>query len=266
MRASRELAMLMPGSPPADWPPERACRIMAGELEALSADIDAARARARRIPAGLQFGRQSRPRPQRDLERVTVGDGRTLIIRPIEHADARELLRLFHRLSALSRFRRFLTPLDQLSPRQVQYLTEVDHIAHEALIAFDAETEEGVGVARYLCEPRDPRRGRFAIVVVDAWQGCGVGTALLTRLGARASANGVESLTGRTVASNHAARRVRSTTTLDPRTGTLELTVRPSPADSRPASPAEPDRRRASVPYAAPVRVTPEPAASQATL
>jgi hypothetical protein len=71
-------------------------------------------------------------------------------------ADAAELLRIFERLGALSRFRRFLMPLNRLSKRQIEYLARIDHTNHEALIAFDAQTGDGVGVARYLRNPRDP--------------------------------------------------------------------------------------------------------------
>jgi GNAT superfamily N-acetyltransferase len=85
-----------------------------------------------------------------------------------------------------------------------------------------------VGVARYLRDPRDPLTGRFAVAVADEWQGAGLGPVLLERIAARARADGVEALSGSTVAGNRAARRLGATSSLDARSGTLQLTIRPA--------------------------------------
>jgi GNAT superfamily N-acetyltransferase len=126
-------------------------------------------------------------------------------------------------------FHRFLAPVQTLSSRQVRHLTHVDHVAHEALIAFDARTGAGLGVARYVRDERDERLARFAIVVTDGMQRRGVGSALLTRLRERAHANGIGVLHGATAAGNRAARRLRASSTLHPRSGTLELPRRAAP-------------------------------------
>src|SRR3954452_19075303 len=145
----------MPGRPAADAPPERACAVMEAELEALSTDIGAARARARRAAtAGLDLRRDGKDRPA-EGDRQLLQDGRTVRIRPVETGDAHELEQLFGRLSALSRHRRFLAPIDRLSRRQLDSLTRIDHIEHEALIAIDAATGQGVGVIRYVRDVLD---------------------------------------------------------------------------------------------------------------
>jgi RimJ/RimL family protein N-acetyltransferase len=182
------------------------------------------RARARRVaPGGLDLGR-SVPAP------VPAGPS-AVLVRPIEPGDARELSRTFGRLSALSRFRRFLVPLDQLTHHQLHYLTHVDHVNHEALIALDAATGAGVGIARFIRDPDDRSRGRFAAVVADDWQGRGIGTLLVSRLTERAHTLGIEVLEGRTVAANRAARRLAASS-LDGCAGTLVLTLQPGPAAS----------------------------------
>jgi hypothetical protein len=43
---------------------------------------------------------------------------------------------------------RFLGPHGQLTPAELAYQTEVDHQDHEALIAVNPASREGVGVAR----------------------------------------------------------------------------------------------------------------------
>ena len=78
---------------------------------------------------------------------------------------------------------------------------------------------------------RDPRSARFAVAVVDASQGHGLAHALLERLVARAATNGIETLEGSTAACNRAARGLGASASLDARTGTLRVTIRPgSPA------------------------------------
>ncbi len=232
MRApTSELTTLMPEAPSADCAPELACLMMERELDALLRDIEAARERLRRGPGRLDWRRGDVQEPTENDERVALAEKRVIVIRPVEPSDGPELIRLFVRLGALSRFRRFLTPLEHLSRRQVEYLTCVDHRSHEALIAFDAGTDEGIGIARYLCDPRDLRRARFAVAVVDVWQGRGVGAALLARLRARAWDSGIDSLDGSTVASNAAARGLQALSTVNPRAGTLHLSIRPHDAD-----------------------------------
>jgi GNAT superfamily N-acetyltransferase len=67
----------------------------------------------------------------------------------------------------------------------------VDHHDHEAIIALDPLTGEGVGVARYVRAGADPEVAEVAVTVVDDWQGRGLGRALLERLAARARREGV---------------------------------------------------------------------------
>ncbi|MDQ2675446.1 MAG: GNAT family N-acetyltransferase [Actinomycetota bacterium] len=121
-------------------------------------------------------------------------DGSRLAVRPIEPSDAAALETAFRALSAESRYRRFLHPVNRLSARDLAYLTEVDHTAHEALIALDSGGEI-VGVARFIRDAKHPERAEVAVTVADAWQRRGVGTQLLHRLATRAQALGVEVFT-----------------------------------------------------------------------
>ena len=77
-------------------------------------------------------------------------------IRPVRPTDEQLLRDGFARLSAESRYRRFLVPMPRLSAPLVRYLTEVDHHDHEALVAIDPDTGRMVGVARYVRYPDDP--------------------------------------------------------------------------------------------------------------
>ena len=100
------------------------------------------------------------------------------------------LLAGFERLGAESRYQRFLAPMAELSEDGITYLTDIDHHDHEALAAIDAETGDGVGVARFIRRADRPDTAEAAVTVIDEWQGRGVGTALLDLLAERARAEG----------------------------------------------------------------------------
>ena len=80
---------------------------------------------------------------------ATTMDPSPIVIRPIRAHDKEILVGGLHRLSPESRYRRFFAPKAKLSAKQLRYLTEVDHHTHEALVAIDPRTGEGVGVARF---------------------------------------------------------------------------------------------------------------------
>jgi ribosomal protein S18 acetylase RimI-like enzyme len=111
-------------------------------------------------------------------------------VRPIRPDDRQPLAEAFARLSPESRYRRFFTPMNQLSEGTLSYLTEVDHREHEALVAL---SEDGslVAVARYVRAEPDSRVAEAAITVIDDWQGRGLGRRMLQRLATRARKEGV---------------------------------------------------------------------------
>jgi nucleotide-binding universal stress UspA family protein len=118
-------------------------------------------------------------------------DGSHVVLRPIEPDDKALLAAAFDRLSDDSRYRRFFTSIDELSPRLLAYLTEVDHHHHEAIVAVDPTSGEALGVARYIRTDLESDVAEVAVTVVDDWQGRGLGRALLERLAARARQEGV---------------------------------------------------------------------------
>jgi acetyltransferase len=125
-------------------------------------------------------------------EEVSLPNGRRVLIRRVTPADSPLLAEAFARLSDESRRLRFLTPKVELTDAELRYLTEVDGHHHEALAAIDPRTDQGIGVARFFRDPRDPLRAEFAVTVVDEWQRQGVATVLLTRLSERARQEGIQ--------------------------------------------------------------------------
>jgi GNAT superfamily N-acetyltransferase len=122
---------------------------------------------------------------------VVLRDGSRVRLRPIRSSDKVQLRAGFERLGPQSRYQRFLVPMDQLTEAVVEYLTEVDHHDHEAIVALDDATGEGVGVARFVRLTDRHDTAEAAVTVVDDWQGRGVGTLLLDRLADRARSEGI---------------------------------------------------------------------------
>ena len=178
-------------------------------------------------------------------ELVTLGapiklrDGSRIRIRQGHRSDRELLLRGFQRLSAESRYRRFLTSLPELSGEMVRYLTEIDHHDHEAMIALDERTGEGIGVARYVRDPRRPDTAEVAVTVVDDWQGRGVGTLLLEVICGRARQEGVKTFTALMLATNQdmmdVFRALGPVRIVDQDTGTVEIEM-PIPISGVPAA------------------------------
>ena len=101
----------------------------------------------------------------------------------------------------ISRYKRFLTPMETLTESQLAYLTEVDHHDHEALIAFALETRDAIGVGRYVREPGTDQ-AEAAVTVADGWQGLGLGTALTRILAGRAVEEGISRFNALLLADN----------------------------------------------------------------
>ena len=144
------------------------------------------------------------PTPSR-RRTITLRDGARVTLRPIAPGDKPLLLASFERLSEQSRYRRFFTTVNALSPAQLDYLVDVDHRDHEAIIAVDPSSGEVLGVARFIRSEEDPECAEVAVTVADDWQGRGLGRALLDRLTYRARQEGVHRFTALVQADNPAS-------------------------------------------------------------
>ena len=85
-----------------------------------------------------------------DARPTRLRDGSSVLIRPIAPDDRELLRRGFAPRAPRSRYLRFQSPMASLSDEQLSYLTVVDHHDHEALVALDPATGDGVGVARFV--------------------------------------------------------------------------------------------------------------------
>lgn len=139
---------------------------------------------------------------------LVLSDGTRLRLRPLTRDDRDGLLCLFHRLSAESRWRRFMSPKPSLAPRELDYMTDIDHVAHEAFAAVDERDGSLVGVARYVRHTGTETTAELAVEVADELQRRGIGTALCMRVIERAQENGFTVLTATALWENQPARRL----------------------------------------------------------
>jgi RimJ/RimL family protein N-acetyltransferase len=147
-------------------------------------------------------------------------------IRPLRAADREFLAEAFEGLSPQSRYQRFFAPLPRLTESQLDYLTDVDQRDHVALVAVDEESEELMGVARYVRS--GPHAAEPAIVVADRWQGQGVAGRLLARLAQRAPEEQITTFVAPILADNGASIRVFTRlgeTTVERHGAQVELTI-----------------------------------------
>ncbi len=131
--------------------------------------------------------------------------GRRALLRPLQPTDRERLIETFDRLSPDSRYRRFFRSMETISARDLEYLLNIDHHDHEAILAIDPERNEAIGVARYVRVDPAEVSAEAAVSVVDDWQGRGLGKALLTRLSERAVEEGIQRFTALVQSDNRRA-------------------------------------------------------------
>lgn len=132
-----------------------------------------------------------RKRPQRiDF---TLMDGSRIVMRPIEPGDKAGLAHGFEHLSAESRYRRFMGGVKRLTRPLLVALTEIDHVDHEAWVAFAPNDpgSPGIGVARYVRLRDEPEVAEPAVTVIDEYQGRGLGTTMMDVLARDAVEHGI---------------------------------------------------------------------------
>jgi acetyltransferase len=139
-----------------------------------------------------------RPYPKELEETVPLGDGRTLLLRPILPEDEPSLQQAFSRLTPEEIRLRFFVPLKTLDHVTAARFTQIDYDREMALVL----TEVGVagrtaihGVVRLIADP-DNERAEYAIIVSHDMTGMGLGILLMRRILDYARGRGVREVYG----------------------------------------------------------------------
>jgi acetyltransferase len=137
------------------------------------------------------------PYPGENEYHLVTENGVSLFIRPVRPEDAPLFVNLFKELSPTSIYYRFFGVMKELTREMLASFTQIDYDREIALVAIDeeAESERILGVARIIGDA-DGREGEFAVLVSDAWQGKGIGSALLKKCLVIAQERGLERVHG----------------------------------------------------------------------
>ena len=140
-----------------------------------------------------------------------LADGTRVRFRRARPGDRARLRQGFARLSTQSRYRRFLSPLRDLRPAVLDYLTAADFEKHCAWIAElpGPIGHPGVGIGHWF-RSATGTSAEVAVTVVDEYQGLGIGKALLWLLAETALGKGVRTFTATVLAENRPALRIAS--------------------------------------------------------
>ena len=121
-------------------------------------------------------------------------DKRRVEIRALRPDDRADLLAAVGRTSEQSLYRRFFAVKGSFTEPEIAFFLNIDFINHVALVAVLEELERPriIGGGRYIVV--QPGRAEVAFVVVDQYQGQGIGSALLRHLATLARGAGIEEL------------------------------------------------------------------------
>jgi acetyltransferase len=151
-----------------------------------------------------------RPYPVELEETIALGDGRTLLLRPIVPEDEPSIQRTFASLTPEEIRLRFFVPIKTLSHVVAARFTQIDYDREMALVL----TEHGIpgrttiwGVVRISADP-DLECAEYAILIHHDMTGLGLGTYLMRRIIDYARDRGIGRIEGDVLVENRTMRKL----------------------------------------------------------
>src|SRR5690242_10108120 len=129
-------------------------------------------------------------------------DGRSIEIRSLRRTDVEDLKTAVAHTSADSMRRRFFGPKRYFSEQEIAYFVNIDFVTQVALVATTEQDGKHAIVAggRYVL--LEPGLAEVAFVVVDDYQGYGIGTKLMRHLVSIAREAGLRNLVAEVLPDN----------------------------------------------------------------
>ena len=147
----------------------------------------------------------ARPTAAYRPRRLRLRDDREVTLRAIGPADAPEIVQAFERLTAESRYARFMQHKRQLDPAALERGVHPRPGLDFAFVATVPAPDgiDIVGAVQYVrARDDDPSTCEFAITVAEDWRGSGLATQLLASLVRRARRDGYTRMEGAVIADN----------------------------------------------------------------
>lgn len=134
--------------------------------------------------------------------------GRKVEIRALRPDDKEDMLAAIGRTGMQSLQRRFFVAKRGFSEREITFFMNIDFMNHVALVALAEEDGRAVivGGGRYIVT--EPGKAEIAFVVIDDYQGQGLGTLLMRHLAVIARKSGLKQLIADVLPENAAMRKV----------------------------------------------------------
>jgi acetyltransferase len=186
-------------------------QIQALDINPLIADKNGVMALDARIVVGKQAPSHDHyshmaihPYPGHLESQFQLADGTTITVRPIRPEDAEIEQSFVRKLSAKSKYFRFMRSVNELTQEMLVRFTQLDYHRELALIGVVEQNGEEVevGVSRYAMNP-DGKSCEFAVIVADEWQRKGIGSHLMDTLMDAARQRGFQTMDGEILADNH---------------------------------------------------------------
>jgi RimJ/RimL family protein N-acetyltransferase len=135
-------------------------------------------------------------------------NGQSVLIRALKPDDEAGMLAAIDQTNAESLRRRFFVTKRNFSANEKTFFLSIDFVSHVALVAvIEGEGRSTIiGGCRYIVT--EPGEAEVAFVVVDAYQGQGIGTMLTSHLAGLARAAGLKQLAADVLPENTAMRKV----------------------------------------------------------
>jgi RimJ/RimL family protein N-acetyltransferase len=140
----------------------------------------------------------------------SLRDGRGIEIRALRPDDKDDMLAAIGRTGTQSLQRRFFVVKRGFSEKEIAFFMNIDFADHVALVALAEEDGRKVivGGGRYIVT--EPGKAEIAFVVIDDYQGQGIGTLLMHHLAVIARKAGLKELIAEVLPENAAMRKVFS--------------------------------------------------------
>jgi ribosomal protein S18 acetylase RimI-like enzyme len=137
-------------------------------------------------------------------------DGRQIEIRALRPDDKDDMLAAIGRTGTESLQRRFFVVKRGFSQKEIDFFMKLDFSNHVALVALADEDGHPtiIGGGRYVVV--EPGRAEVAFIVIDGYQGQGLGAHLMRHLAGIARDAGLRELTAEVLPENTAMRKVFS--------------------------------------------------------
>ena len=132
----------------------------------------------------------------------SLRDGRTVEIRALRSQDREGMHAAIARSSSGSLYRRFFAVRREFSEKETDYFLDIDFVNHVALVvvANDGGEPTIVGGGRYVVV--QPGQAEVAFAIIDAYQGLGIGSALMRHLATLGREAGLRELIAEVLSEN----------------------------------------------------------------